>query len=167
LIGYGFDAYINGGKWAGEHQLDSFGVPLTHVRYDGETNSTTKLLCHSAGCTEVIRTYALLKFQHLSAVEAAVTRRMRQLGYKVVSTWFTANDYENNIPAMWQFACSVDGRLGAKDLLAVIHMSGVDPGYVPRLGPPPYSPTGSVESTDVPRPPGDPVVTELELNASG
>lgn len=159
--------FTTGGVRAGEGQLDAFGVPLHGAVYAGETNDTGSDLCYSAGCTTVTRTYRLPAQPRLSAVQRDLSRRMHALGYIVDRVWYSVVDYEYQPSAQWQFSCSQDGESASKHVEAVIHLVGVDPSYDPRLGPPPHSPYGGLESTDVPRPPGDPAVGSVELRASG
>lgn len=155
------------GVRAGQSQLDAYGVPVPRAVYVAETNDRGSDLCYTANCTIVARTYRLPAHPRLSVVEAELIRRMQQLGYLPGASRCAADDDENHIPPRWQFSCSVAGQRGTKHIGALVHLDGVNPDYVPFLGPPPYSRYGGVDSHDVPRPPGDPVTVSLELDASG
>ncbi len=159
--------YTTSGIRAGQGQLNNFGVPVAHASFAGETNDTGTDLCFEPDCTTVTRRFTLGSHVELSTVESAVAGRMRRLGYHVAKRWCSVADFENRSPPRWQFSCSLDGRRGRQDIVAVMTLSGVSLESYPHLGPPPYSAYGGLMSTDVTQPPGDPLVPTLDLDASG
>jgi hypothetical protein len=166
LIAYGCDVVINGGVWAGERQLNSFGVPSFHTRYLGESNNKGSDLCYSSSCVTVDRTYEVSDHPRLSQVSMSVTDRLGALGYKAGPLGCAVQGIEDSNPPHWEFSCSIDGKRGTLTITAIMTLAGVNAAQF-TLPPLQYSPYGGGPGHDIPTPWGDPTVITLDLDASG